>query len=100
MISFFSWAVTIAVNLGVKVIYIFTLSLILGKSSLVIVHFVVLSHSWCHISMDVSLSLCFTSLLGIFFPSISRKIIEFCALRSHMVCLIVRAESQSEPVRY
>jgi len=52
----FSWGVTISVKLGVKVIFIFSLSLILGKNSLVVVPFVVLSHSCCHVLILISLS--------------------------------------------
>jgi hypothetical protein len=58
----FSWAVTIAVKVGVKVIFIFSLYLILGKNYLVTVPLVVLSHSFCHFSMLVCLSWCSISL--------------------------------------
>jgi hypothetical protein len=60
----FLWAVTFAVKLGVKVIFILSLSLILGKNSLVAFPFVVLSHSCCHFLMLISLSWCSISLLG------------------------------------
>jgi len=60
----FPWAVTIAVNLGVNVIFISNLSLILGKNSLVAAPFVVLSHSCCHFLMLIFLSWCSISLLG------------------------------------
>ena len=51
----FPWAVTIAVNLGVKLIFIFSLSLMFGKNSLVTDHLVELSHCCCHFSMLFSL---------------------------------------------
>ena len=54
-----------AVKLGVKVIFIFSLSLIFGKNSLVTVPFVVLSQSCCHFSMLISFSWCYISLFGI-----------------------------------
>jgi len=60
----FPWAVTIAVKLVVKVIFIFSLSLILGKNSLVAVPFVVLSYSYWHFLVLISLSCCSISLLG------------------------------------
>ena len=61
----FPCAVTIAVKLGVKVIFIFSLSLIFGKNSFVTVPFVVLSQSCCHFSMLISFSWCSISLYGI-----------------------------------
>ena len=61
----FPCAVTIAVKLDVKVIFVFSLSLILGKNSLVTVPFVVLSHSCCHFSMLISFSRRSISLFGI-----------------------------------
>jgi len=61
----FPCAVTIAVKLGVKVIFIFSLSLIFWKLSLVTVPFVVLSQSCCHFSMPIPFSWCSISLFGI-----------------------------------
>jgi hypothetical protein len=63
----FLCAVTIAVKLGVKVVFIFSMSLILGKNSLVTVPFVVFSQSCCHFSMIISFSWCSISLFGILF---------------------------------
>ena len=60
----FPWAVT-AVQLGVKLIFIFNLSLMFGKNSFVTDPLVVLSHCYCHFSMLFSLSWCSISLFGI-----------------------------------
>ena len=63
----FPCAVTIAVKLDVKVIFIFNLSLIFGKNSLVTDPFVVLFQSCWHFSMLISFSWCSISLFGILF---------------------------------
>ena len=61
----FPWAVTIAVKLGVELIFIFNLSFMFRKISSVTYPLVVLSHSCCHFSMLFSLSWCSISLFGI-----------------------------------
>jgi len=61
----FPCAVTIAVKLGDRLIFIFSLSLMFGKNSLVTSPLVVLSRCCCHFSMLFSLSWYSTSLFGI-----------------------------------
>ena len=60
----FPCAVVIAVKLGVRLIFVFSLYLMFGKISLVASHLVVWSHCCCHFSILFSLPWCSISLFG------------------------------------
>ena len=61
----FPWAVVIAVKLGVRLIFVFSLSLLFGEDSLVANPLVVWSHCCSHFSKLFCLSWCSISLFGI-----------------------------------